>query len=381
LIYLDNNATTATDPAVVEVMVATLRRGPMNPSSQHAIGRIARNQLDDAISEIGDLLGADVDSPAGDQLVLTSGGSESNNLAIFGIGDPSAPLVVSAIEHASVLAVAAAMQQAGREVRVIPSFSSGVIDLEVARLLISKSPLPSLVSVMSANNETGVVQPTKVLANICNSMSIPLHVDATQSIGKLHFEFASSGASAVTFTAHKFHGPPGIGGLLMRSGLSLRPLIHGGEQQLGKRPGTESVALAIGMAMALRLAVRESASVTARLCSMRDAMEFQLARFIDGVMFHGQTEERLPGTSCFSLVGVDRQAMLMALDLAGVACSSGSACASGSSRPSHVLKAMGVSEQALESALRLGMSRFSTQDEVDSATETICLQYKRLRRF
>ena len=362
-------------------MMAVLRSGPLNASSQHAVGRAARNQLDAAISELGQLLGADVDSPAGDQLVLTSGGSESNNLAIFGIGDPTAPLVVSAIEHPSVLATAASMQQTGREIRVIPAYSTGVVDVDAAYALISRWPRPSLVSVMSANNETGVIQPTKMLADICQTLSIPFHVDATQSIGKLPFCFASSGANAVTFTAHKFHGPVGIGGLLVRAGLSLRPMIRGGEQQFGKRPGTEAVALTIGMAIALRRAVSDFDSITNRLSSMRDTLEAKLTTSVKEVAFHGQTVDRLPGTSCFSLLGVDRQTMLMALDLAGLACSSGSACASGSSRPSHVLQAMGVTESAIESALRLGMSKFSTIDDTNLAAETICLQYQRLRRF
>jgi len=381
LIYFDNNATTAIDPAVADAIMVALKSGPMNASSQHAIGRAAHNKLDSAISEIGQLLGADVDSPGGDQLILTSGGSESNNLAIFGIGDPTAPLVVSAIEHPSVLAAAVMTQHAGREVRVIPVDSTGSIDIAAARLLITKLPLPSLVSVMSANNETGVIQPTTNLADICQPLSIPLHIDATQTIGKLPFAFPSSGAAAVTFTAHKFHGPAGIGGLLTRSGVTVRPMIHGGEQQLAKRPGTESIPLAIGMAIALRLAVRDSESIACRLRSMRDRLEQELSNGIEKIVFYGQDVARLPGTSCFSLLGVDRQAMLMALDLAGLACSSGSACASGSSRPSHVLQAMGVTEAALESALRLGMSKFSTTEEAVLAAETICLQYRRLRRF
>jgi cysteine desulfurase len=381
LIYLDNNATTEIDPGVIEVMISCLASGPLNASSQHAAGRMARNQLDEAISTIGRWLIADVDSPGGDQLVLTSGGSESNNLALHGIGDSAAPLVVSAIEHPSVLAVAASMQTAGREVRVIPVLPSGIIDIEAARALIHLAPRAGLVSVMAANNETGVIQPTEVIAKICQEGGIPLHIDATQLIGKQSFDFQACGAAAITFTAHKFHGPAGIGGLLVRSGVQLRPLLVGGEQQFSKRPGTEPVALVVGMAKAIEFSVSAVASVAPRLRSLRDRLETRLADKIPEAVFHGKAVARLPGTSCFSLPGADRQAMLMALDLAGIACSSGSACASGSSRPSHVLQAMQVPEQEIESALRIGLSKFSTIDDVDQSATAICLQYQRLRRF
>jgi cysteine desulfurase len=381
LIYLDNNATTQIDPAVAEVMLACLSSGPLNPSSQHAIGRAARRQLDDAISAMGQLLGADVDSPGGDQWILTSGGSESNNLAISGIGDLEAPLVVSAIEHPSVLAVASAQQSAGREVRIIAVHSDGTINLTSAEQVISQLPRPSLVAVMSANNETGVLQPLTSVAALCRENEVAFHIDATQTIGKLPFDFATSGATSVAFTAHKFHGPAGIGGLIVRSGTNLRPLMHGGEQQLAKRPGTESVALAVGMAKALQIAMDGQQARSARLQTIRDEFEARLIEKIPLLVIHGAKSPRLPGTSCFSLPGVDRQTMLMALDLAGIACSSGSACASGSSRPSHVLQAMQTPEAEIDSALRVGFSKFSTVDEATQAGETICRQYLRLRKF
>jgi cysteine desulfurase len=381
MIYLDNNATTALDPDVAEAMFACFLRGPLNASSQHAIGRAARNLLDQAISEIGSMLNADVDSPGGDQLILTSGGSESNNLALTGIGDASAPLVVSAIEHPSVLAVASAMQAAGREVRVIAALASGEIDIEAAKKVITRGDRPALVSVMAANNETGVIQPLEAVAEICRDAGVPLHIDATQTIGKFPFDFAKSGAAAVTMTAHKFHGPAGIGALLVRRGVALKPLMLGGEQQLGKRPGTEAVPLAVGMAKALTIALRDHSEVNQRVKSIRDQFESSLRQTVDTVLFHGVDSERLPGTSCFSLPGVDRQNMLMALDLAGVACSSGSACASGSSRPSHVLEAMGLATAAVESSLRVGFSKFSTMADAEQATAIISNQYRRLRRL
>ncbi len=361
-------------------MIDCYRRGPLNPSSQHGLGRAARSLLDNAISEIGQYLGADCDSPGGDQLVLTSGGSESNNLALAGLGDLTKPLVVSAIEHPSVLAVAAQQQQRGREVRIIPASASGVVDIEQAARLIAQQPTPALVSVMAANNETGVIQPLDAIARLCQNANVPLHIDATQAIGKLPFRFAICGASAVSFTAHKFHGPSGIGGLLVRAGVELHAHLQGGEQQLGKRPGTEAVPLAVGMGFALQLATSQMAGIAARIQSHRDEFENRMSERIDGIVFYGKSAPRLPGTSCFSLPGVDRQIMLMALDRGGIACSSGSACASGSSRPSHVLAAMGRSEAEIESTIRLGLSKFTTANDMVSASNTICFHHQRLRR-
>jgi cysteine desulfurase len=247
--------------------------------------------------------------------------------------------------------------------------------------VITQTPRPALVAVMSANNETGVIQPIASVAELCRANGVAFHIDATQTIGKLPFDFASSGATSIAFAAHKFHGPAGVGGLVVRSGTSVRPLMHGGEQQLAKRPGTEAVAMAVGMAKALEIALSKLEATSIRLKSIRDQWEAMLRSKIPELVIHGSESPRLPGTSCFSLPGVDRQTMLMALDLAGIACSSGSACASGSSRPSHVLQAMRIPESQINSALRIGLSRFSTASEVEQAAETICRQYLRLRKI
>jgi cysteine desulfurase len=380
MIYLDNNATTRLDPEVAEAMGRVWALGPLNPSSQHRAGRRARNLLDEAISEIGRGLGADVDSPGGDSLVLTSGGTEANSLAVLGIGDPAGPLVISALEHPSVLEPARAEAQAGREVRLIPLTSAGQIDMAVAReLILARTPRPALVSVMSANNETGVLQPIAELAELCREAAILLHVDATQTVGKLPLDFDALGLAALSAAAHKFHGPVGIGLLLVRSGVSLRPALRGGEQQLGKRAGTEPVGLAVGMATALTIALRQLDASATRMRQCRDRLETGLLSDFPDLVIHGAAAPRLPGTSCVSFPGADRQAMLMALDIAGVACSSGSACASGSSRPSHVLAAMGVARELIDTALRFGFSRFSTADDADRAVELISRQYRRLR--
>lgn len=379
MIYLDNNATTLLDRRVAEIMLAVWQSGPLNASSQHAAGRSARNRLDDAVSQLGQLLGADVDSPGGDSLVLTSGGTEANNLAICGIGDSSQPLVVSAIEHPSVLECARNQAAAGRLVRVIPVDSSGVINLDAAaELLVPAKPRPSLVSVMAANNETGVIQPIERLAAICQAAGVPLHIDATQSVGKLAVDFQKLNVAALTVSAHKFHGPAGIGLLLVRSGVAVRPLMYGGEQQLGKRPGTETVALAVAMAEALRIAIESRGQSAELMNACREHLETTLQSEFPEIVIHGSGVARLPGTSCISFPRVERQTMLMALDVAGICCSSGSACASGSSQPSHVLLAMGAARPLVDTALRFGFSRLSTLQESHQAAATISRCYGRL---
>jgi cysteine desulfurase len=380
MIYLDNNATTALDPRVGEAMLDCWASGPLNPSSQHAAGRAARNRLDDALSQIARLLGADIDSPAGDTLVLTSGGTEANNLAVHGIGDPHGPLVISAIEHPSVMEPARALAARGRSLRLIPVDSHGVINLPAAeQLILHTDPRPALVSVMAANNETGVIQPLGSIAEICRAASVPLHVDAVQIIGKLPFCFASYGAAAVSVAAHKFHGPAGAGALVVGAGVELRPQLTGGDQQLALRAGTEPVALAVGMAEALALATQSLDETMQRVSRYRDRLESHLRQQIPGISIHGAAACRLPGVTNVSFPQVERQMMLLALDSAGLACSSGSACASGSSQRSGVLQAMGLDAELVDTALRFGFSRFSTDSDAERAAEVICKQYNRLR--
>jgi cysteine desulfurase len=231
---------------------------------------------------------------------------------------------------------------------------------------------------MAANNETGVLQPVAEAASLCHAAGVPLHVDATQWIGKLPFAFDETAIDAITFAPHKFHGPTGIGGLLLAPTVSFRPAWQGGGQQLGDRPGTEAVALAVGAAAALRLA--DSAEAALRIAQLRDRFETALQQALPELVIHGQAARRLPGTSCIGFPGTNRQSMLMALDFAGIACSSGSACASGSSQASYVLQAMGVSDALVDASLRFGLSRFSTETEIDRATAVIVNAYIDLRK-
>jgi cysteine desulfurase len=382
---LDNNATTAIDPRVADILVEELRVGPTNPSSLHASGRAARDRVEAAAETIGRCLNTALDLPGGPRLIFTSGGTESNNLALLGIGDSNSPIVVSRIEHPSVIEVAKAMAAGGRVVRWLDVDAGGRVRLDQLADLIGgdgNGEAAGLVSIMSANNETGIVQPIATAAEICRAAGVPLHVDATQSIGKVDFDVSAIGASAVTFTSHKFHGPSGIGGLWIDGGLKLNPMLRGGQQQLESRPGTEPVALIVAMAESLRIAVAEQSASAKHMRRLRDRFESQLKSTIGELVIHGEDDpsSRHPGTTCVSFLGTDRQTMLMALDMAGIACSSGSTCSSGSSPPSHVLTAMGCRAGEVASALRFGVSKFSTETEIETAAERIFNLCSRLRK-
>ena len=375
-IYLDHNSTTPLLPEVAEAMAEwqTTRFG--NPSSQHASGRRARQAIEDAREEIGRLLGANLSGREPDRVIFTSGGTEANNLALLGLAgghDPQrAPgeAIVSAIEHPSIAAVAEMLERNGWRIHRLGVTRDGVVD--VAQLDECLSERTCFVSVMLANNETGVVQPVAEIAVRCAASSVPMHTDAVQMIGKLPVDFRSLGVSSLSVAAHKFHGPLGIGALVARPNVKLKPLLFGGFQQAGLRPGTESVALAVGLQAALAAWEREGVARTLRLRRLRDRLESALATGFSGeVVSNGAGAERLPHTSNLALLGINRQELLMALDLAGIACSTGSACASGSSEPSAVLAAMGVSKAVLDGSLRFSWGATTTEAEIERAIERI----------
>jgi cysteine desulfurase len=379
VIYLDHNSTTPILPEVADAMAAALRAGYANPASQHAFGRRARRALEEAREGIAEVLGAKTTGMDADQLIFTSGGTEANNLALFGLaGETPRRIAISAIEHPSVIGPAEALARRGWQVDRLRVTRDGVIDLVHASELLALRP--ALISAMLANNETGVLQPIAELAKLCAEQKIQLHTDAVQVAGKLPLHFRDLGVTALTITPHKFHGPRGIGALVVRHGVKLNPLLHGGFQQAGLRPGTEDVALAIGMFTALQLWQREAAERATRMQQLRDRLEVQLFAGDANVVINGAAAQRLPHTSNIAFVGLNRQALLMALDLAGVACSTGSACASGSSEPSPVLLAMGCDEGVVEGSLRLSLGATTTPADVEEAARRILLAVNELRR-
>lgn len=364
-IYLDNNATTAVDPEVVEAMVRCWREIRGNPSSQHWAGRRARRMFDEARRKIGLLLGAAVETADEDQIIFTSGGTEANNLALRGLAAQGGRLVVSAIEHPSVLEAARALAATGTEVIYLAPEPSGVVPLAQWEPFLE--PPTRVVSLMLANNETGIVQPVAELAKKATSVGIAVHTDAVQAVGKLPVHFRQLGVTSLAAAAHKFHGPVGVGVLLVRHGVRLTPWLYGGWQQQGLRPGTESVALAVGMCRALERWQQEAQERFHRMCRLRQRFEQRLQARIPDVVVIGAGQQRLPNTSHVAFLGCDRQALFLALDARGVACSIGSACASGSSEPSPVLRAMGCPEAWAASAIRFSLGADTTDEEIDEA--------------
>jgi cysteine desulfurase len=393
-IYLDCNSTTPIDPRVVEAMTRTWRDCGANPSSQHAAGRKARRMLEEAREAIAELLGAKTGGMDADQVVFTSGGTEANNLTILGLfaiasigtqtrpGDPQRhppTLFLSLLEHPSVAASAAAAHRRGCIIKYLPVSSDGGVD-ETGTIQPSTTRGPSIVSLMLANNETGVIQPVDYLRKVSEANAGPLiHTDAVQAVGKIPVKFRELHVDALTVAPHKFHGPLGIGAIILRHGIKVEPQLFGGFQQGGLRPGTENVSLAVGFHEALKLAIMELPARAARMQSLRDQLEQSLRAELPEIVIIGEKSPRLPNTSCVSFPGLDRQALVMALDLAGVACSTGSACASGSSEPSPTLVAMGLPKAVIDGAIRLSLGAFMTGDEIAEASRRIIKTVKHLR--
>jgi cysteine desulfurase len=369
-IYLDHNATSPMLPEVAEAVARCQASNWGNPASQHQAGRRARQALEDARERSAHILGAELTGPRSDRLIFTSGGTESNNLAILGLaGTAPGQAVISAIEHASVAGPAEQLARQGWRIARLGVSSAGAVRAEELPGLLTDQTL--LVSVMLGNNETGVIQPVRQLAERAAAAGVPFHTDAVQAVGKLPVDFRALGVATLSLSAHKFHGPRGIGALLVRHGARLSPILFGGFQQDGLRPGTEPVALAVGLCTALEVWHGQRESRREHLATLRDRFEAQLRAGWPELVVNGGGAERLPHTSNVSFPGLDRQALAIALDLAGVACSTGSACASGASERSPTLLAMGLPAAVVEGALRFSFAATTTFEEVDEAARRI----------
>lgn len=379
-IYLDNSATTTMLPEVAEVISEAHRAGYVNPASQHQSGQRARRVLEDARERITKLLGGETTGRKPDRLVLTSGGTESNNLALRGlvVGAREPNIVISPIEHPSISETARQLERVGVEIRRFPVRSDGVVRADTLSDCLDERT--RVVSVMLANHETGVLQPVEEIARVARERGIPVHCDGVQAVGKIPVDFRVLGVDALSVAAHKLHGPVGIGGLLLRHDVNPAPMLAGGFQQQGVRPGTEPVALTLGFLKALELWAEHAAESEQRMRSLRDQLEDRLRAEIPSLAVHGCDAERLPHTSNLSFSGLNRQAVVLALDMAGVACSTGSACASGSSEPSPVLIAMGLPEALIEGSIRISLSRLTTVADIELASQRILRVYKTLQR-
>jgi cysteine desulfurase len=372
LLYLDNSATTPLLPAVWEALRPYLTDVYGNPASAHQFGRRARQALEDARERIAALLDA-----FPDEVIFTSGATEANNLALFGLsGDPPRHLVASPIEHPSVAEPLRQLAATGFTLDCLPVNREGIVRTDALPGLLRLET--RLVAVLLANHETGAVQPIRALAESLDRRAA-FHCDATQAVGKIPVRFHDLGVTTLALSAHKFHGPKGIGVLLLRRGDKLRPRSWGGHQQQGRRPGTEPVALAVGLAAALDLACREMERRHETVRRLRRRFLDVLLQTAAPVVLNGPEKGGLPHTVNVSFPGLKADALLMALDLAGVACSTGSACSSGSLLPSPVLQAMGVADDVLRSAMRFSLSALLTAEEVDEAARRIASAVRRLR--
>jgi len=369
--YLDNAATTPVRPEVLEAMLPYLGKEAFgNPSSAHRFGRAARAGLEEAKRAVAGAVGAEPN-----QVVFTSGGTEADNLAIIGAAlaskDRGGPfrVAVSATEHKAGLAAAHAVKHLGGDEIILPVSASGQIDGEALAKALKHGV--AIVSVMWVNNEVGTVQPVADLATRCREAGVLFHSDAVQAFGKVPVSLRDVDCTLLTISGHKIGAPKGIGALIVRDRKAVEAIIHGGGQQFGIRPGTENVPGIIGLGVAARLAAEEQQSLAARLDELRDELERRLVAIVPDALINGWQGKRAPHISNVSIPGTDSEALLMHLDLAGIACSSGSACSTGTVEPSHVLTAMGVPRELGVAALRFSFGKDSTLEDVESVSAAL----------
>src|SRR5213595_1493432 len=366
LVYLDNAATTPVRPEVLEAMLPYLGKDAFgNPSSAHRFGRAARAGIEEAKRTIALALGVE---PG--HVIFTSGGTEADNLAVIGSAlaarDRGGPfrVAVTATEHKAVLAAAHAVKHLGGDEIVLPVDASGVVD--EAALEEALACGVAVVSVMWVNNEVGTIQPIGRLAARCRAAGVAFHSDAVQAFGKIPVAPQDVGCTLLTISGHKIGAPKGIGALIVRDRHAVEAIIHGGGQQFGLRPGTENVPGIIALGKAMELAAQEQAELARRVRALRDDLERRLLEVVPDAVIHGSQAERAPHVTNVSLPGTDSEALLMHLDLAGIACSSGSACGTGAVEPSHVLTAMGVPRELGVAALRFSFGRDNTLEDVEA---------------
>ena len=376
MIYADNAATTRLSDAALETMLPYLREEYGNASTLYKLGRSAHKAIEDARGVFARGINA---MPA--EIYFTSGGSESDNWAIKGTARRLAVqgkrhIVTDNIEHHAVLNSAKALENEGFDVTYIKADANGVIHAEDVKAAIR--PDTALVSVMFANNELGTIQPIAEIGRVCREAGVLFHCDAVQAAGILPIDVKAMGIDLLSVSAHKFHGPKGVGVLYARRGCVPTVYIDGGEQERGHRAGTENVAGIVGAATAFSETVEEREDKTLRLASMRDRLQAELLK-IPGSQVNGGRVPRLPGTLNMSFEGVDGQSLIFALDLKGVAASSGSACASGSVSPSHVLLALGLPYLLAHGSLRLSLGKYNTEDEIDEIVRAVTDAVNKLR--
>lgn len=376
-IYFDHNATTPVDPAVVEIVSRTLIEEFGNPSSVHHFGQKAKGVLDEARSAVSALVGGE---PS--EIVFTSGGTESDNFALRGVAEALEPtgrrhLVASSIEHEAVLNTFKALARRGWRTTLLPVDATGIVKPDALADALADDT--ALVSVMHANNEIGTVQPIAELARLAHTRGALFHTDAVQSIAKIPVDVRALGVDLLSLSAHKFNGPKGAGALWIKRGARVTAILTGGRHERNRRAGTENVPAIAGLGMASRLAVAKLASEPVRLAALRDRLEIGILAAVPGASVNGAREPRVPNTTNISFEGIEAESLLIALDLEGIAVSTGSACSSGTLEPSHVLRAMGLPSPRTQSSIRISLGAGNTDAQVDYVIEKLPAVVAKLR--
>jgi len=376
-VYFDYNATTPLAPDVTEAVVRATRDVFGNASSVHHFGQQAKAAMDDARSAVAALVNGD---PS--EIVFTSGGTESDNFAIRGAADALEPtgrrhLIASAVEHEAVLNTLRSLARKGWRTTLLPVDHTGIVSADRLRDAITADT--AVVSVMQANNEIGTIQPIAELAAIAHEHGALMHTDAVQSAGKIPVDVRALGVDLLSLSAHKFNGPKGAGVLWIKRGTRMQPIVTGGKHERNRRAGTENVPAIAGLGVAAHLAAGKLSSEGARIAALRDRLEAGILGGVAGTAVNGAVEARVPNTTNISFERVEAESLLIALDLEGIAVSTGSACSSGTLEPSHVLRAMGLPTHRTQSSLRFSLGMFSTQEEVDRVVEVLPRLVEKLR--
>jgi cysteine desulfurase len=362
-IYFDHNATTPVDPVVCAEMVRVLTDEFGNPSSVHHFGQRAKAVLDDARSAVGTLIGAE---PS--ELVFTSGGTESDNFALRGVAEALEPtgrrhLIASGIEHEAVLVTLRALARRGWRTTLLPVTTTGIVEPDALAGALTDDT--AVVSVMHANNEIGTIQPVAELARLAHNRGALFHTDAVQSVGKVPVDVRTLGVDLLSLSAHKFNGPKGVGALWIKRGTRITAIVTGGKHERNRRAGTENVPAIAGLGVAARLAAKKATADAARIAALRNRLEESILARVPGTAINGSREPRVPNTTNISFEAVEAESLLIALDLEGIAVSTGSACSSGTLEPSHVLRAMGLPAPRTQNSLRMSLGADNTDAEVD----------------
>jgi cysteine desulfurase len=378
MIYLDHNATTRLHPEVLRIMEPYLKEQFGNASSSYRLGREAKIALEKSRKKVADCLGA-----KSQEIIFTGGGTESDNLAIRGtariLRTKGSHIITSGIEHHAVLKTCEDLEKEGFRVTYLPVNADGQVDPDDVLKNIGKNTI--LISIMAANNETGVIQPISEIGTIARQKGIIFHTDAVQAVGKISVHVENLSVDLLSVSAHKFHGPKGVGALYIRDQTPLSPVLTGGHHEHNLRAGTENIPGIVGLAEALSIANRNQSATVQTLSNLRDRFESTILRIIDGVQINGANAPRVPNTSNMSFQFIEGESILLHLDLKGICASSGSACSTESPEPSHVLLAMGVPAHTAQGAIRFSLGKDNTSDEIDYVIETLLEITNKLRKI